>query len=534
MNKETLKAIPFDALEILDPSTGESTYDRVSYADDIARYFSSFTTNGIIVMGGNVLGDQFKVTHTTGLKVSVATGSAVIDGRVCWRDEVGEDLTLDIGEPDPRIDRIVLELNKLKDDRAVYLKVLKGTAGAVPEAPSLTRTTDVYQISLAQVLVESNQAIIATVTDERPDETVCGIANITLGIKPPTGMDAVTVQLEPETQALYGVENVDEAVIEMFKRTSYSNLTLFKINTTDGVSGEAVSGISFKIVGSIAPTTTNYVTNGSGCLYVLLPYGSYTLTIFDDIIGYDLTPINFSSVSGESYKEIAPIFIRPTTKKFTMDSTKAYKKASYINEIDVFLVGGGGSGGPCGASNSWLGGGGGGGYTVTQLGIDVSGYTEFTPAIGAGGAGWNVSGGQTSFLGFTANGGSFGYSTGGGYGGTGNGGSGGGGTGYTAGAGGSDGSNGVNGSSSYASNGGTGQGTTTREFGEPSGTLYSGGGGGGRSGAGGAGGGGAGGAADSAGGSATFYGGGGGGASGGNASRNGGSGYKGCVVIRWA
>lgn len=212
MNKETLKAVPFDALEVLNTETGESTYDRVSYADDIARYFSSFTTNGVIVMGGNVLGDQFKVTHTTGLKVSVATGSAVIDGRVCWRDEVGEDLTLDIGEPDPRIDRIVLELNKLKDDRAVYLKVLKGIAGAVPVAPTLTRTTDVYQLSLAQVLVEANQAIIATVTDERPDEAVCGLANITLGIKPPTGMDAVTVQLEPETQALYGVGNVDDAL----------------------------------------------------------------------------------------------------------------------------------------------------------------------------------------------------------------------------------------------------------------------------------------------------------------------------------
>lgn len=225
MNKETLKAIPFDALEVLNTETGESTYDRVSYADDIARYFSSFTTNGIVVLGGNVLGDQFKVTHTTGLKVSVATGSAVIDGRVCWRDEVGEDLTLDIGEPDPRIDRIVLELNKLKDDRAVYLKVLKGTAAAVPVAPALTRTTDVYQLSLAQVLVEANQAIIAAVTDERPDETVCGLANVTLGIKPPTGMDAETVKLSTRTYERYGIQpayaNVDEALFRNVDKSAY-------------------------------------------------------------------------------------------------------------------------------------------------------------------------------------------------------------------------------------------------------------------------------------------------------------------------
>ena len=56
----------------------------------------------------------------------------------------------------------------------------------------------------------------------------------------------------------------------------------------------------------------------------------------------------------------------------------------------------------------------------------------------------------------------------------GNGGSGGGGM-----DGGNGGSNGSNGGSSYLYGGGTGQGTTTREFGESEGTLYSGGGGGG-------------------------------------------------------
>ena len=166
--------------------------------------------------------------------------------------------------------------------------------------------------------------------------------------------------------------------------------------------------------------------------------------------------------------------------------------------IDVFLVGGGGAGG--GGTSNDRGGGGGGGYTKTHKAISISQNEKYTIIVGAGGtrgSGNYVAGnrGGTS----TA----FGYSAAGGYGGTssnagagGAGGSGGGGGGYNnsvygAPHGGSDGSNGT----SAADKGGTGQGTTTREFGESSGKLYAGGGAGGTSrkpGNGGAGGGGAG------------------------------------------
>ena len=162
--------------------------------------------------------------------------------------------------------------------------------------------------------------------------------------------------------------------------------------------------------------------------------------------------------------------------------------------IDVFLVGGGGSGANgCedsdGTYRSTYGGG--GGYTNTVRGVRISTNTDYAITVGAGGAsasaisqsGYN--GGSTSAFGATANGGEgavgFTGSSPNGHGG--NGGSGGGGSG---GSGGSDGGNGSGGSF------GTGQGVTTREFGEAGGNLYSGGGGGAVNGAGGAGGGGAG------------------------------------------
>lgn len=140
--------------------------------------------------------------------------------------------------------------------------------------------------------------------------------------------------------------------------------------------------------------------------------------------------------------------------------------------IDVFLVGGG-----AGGNYSWRGGAGGGsGYTSTMQAVTVQVGTEYNIAIGAGGVGAKTSGGRaggaTSAFNGTANGGAT-LSDIGAEGG--DGGSGGGsgslnpdkdGAYSRAGVGGTDGANG------QGTNPGTGQGTTTREFGEPSGTLY--------------------------------------------------------------
>lgn len=160
--------------------------------------------------------------------------------------------------------------------------------------------------------------------------------------------------------------------------------------------------------------------------------------------------------------------------------------------IDVFCVGGGGGGGTqTGYVNHC--GGGGGGYTTTGKSVQVNAGTSYPIEVGAGGAGktggWGSgeSGGTTSAFGLSAAGGKGNNGLTGGDGGSG----GGGGTtvakdtadkvnrlGY-GGNGGSDGGNGASGTNSYSGYngaGGVGQGSTTREFGESGGALYSGGG----------------------------------------------------------
>lgn len=165
--------------------------------------------------------------------------------------------------------------------------------------------------------------------------------------------------------------------------------------------------------------------------------------------------------------------------------------------IDLFLVGGGGAGGRVYQPDNG-GGGGGGGYTRTLRRVSVAG--SYSVVIGNGAVASTdqsmgaTQGGASSFGNSASVDG--GYSATTNYGGGSvyatmmsgaNGGSGGGGgmtgsaivAGY--GLGGSDGADGGHGSYNDTV-GGTGQGTTTREFGEITGKLYAGGGGGGNSG----------------------------------------------------
>ena len=165
------------------------------------------------------------------------------------------------------------------------------------------------------------------------------------------------------------------------------------------------------------------------------------------------------------------------------------------SSVDVFLVGGGG-GSPSKTTSTDYGtvhsGGGGGGYTKTQKAVSVSEDSAISVSIGAGG-GAGSSGGTTTIKvngsTYSASGGAAGGAPGwtgsntvcgsGGSGGSGGGAASSGG--FAGGSGGSDGGTGSGGRSNVFPTGsvGSGQGTTTRAFGESSGELYSYGGSGG-------------------------------------------------------
>lgn len=147
--------------------------------------------------------------------------------------------------------------------------------------------------------------------------------------------------------------------------------------------------------------------------------------------------------------------------KFTSSGTWTPTKTI---TIDVFAVGGG-AGGGVGRY------GGCGGYTTTQNSVVLQAGVAYAIVVGAGGAVASV-GNESSAFGVTASGG-------GTYGGGSGGGAGSSWTSSAGGNGGSDGSDGADVVNSSTNTGRSGQGTTTREFGESTGDLYAGAGGGG-------------------------------------------------------
>ena len=168
--------------------------------------------------------------------------------------------------------------------------------------------------------------------------------------------------------------------------------------------------------------------------------------------------------------------------KFLTSGTLTLKEDT---KVDLFAVGGGGNGGTGTATNSSSGnevtyggggGGGGGGYTTTVKGTTLPAGT-YTVTVGAATGKSSITNEDATITYCTANGGKSGSAGSADDQKGGNGGSGGGAGDIGSNDPGKGGSNGSNGYSTSNCTGGTGQGTTTREFGEATGDLYAGGGG---------------------------------------------------------
>ena len=144
--------------------------DRKYNADDISNFFYKLISDGVLATPSTNL----QVQESSGMQVSVAPGYGMINAKyinVTTPQAVqltAADIALD------RIDRIVMKLDKTSRQITIYAKT--GTPGATPTIPSLTRTDDVWELSLARVHVASGATSItqAEITDERSNTSVCG------------------------------------------------------------------------------------------------------------------------------------------------------------------------------------------------------------------------------------------------------------------------------------------------------------------------------------------------------------------------
>ena len=166
---------------------------RKLLASDWAAYIESFITSGIRSGGSNLR----VIPSEEAMSVNIQPGAANLRGYIM---QVREDLNgpnyrvrLPEAHPSmPRVDRVVLRLDRRIAARSVLPVVLMGVASHTPEAPGLTRTdNEVYELSLARVSVPAGARFLtsANITDERFDTELCGIINSVLGLDPSNWQD---------------------------------------------------------------------------------------------------------------------------------------------------------------------------------------------------------------------------------------------------------------------------------------------------------------------------------------------------------
>lgn len=147
-------------------------------------------TSGVFGADGNLA-----VSANDNMTVSVSDGvgwmaNSKADGCVIWNDTEATggsklQLTVGLASPSlPRIDRVVVSWATVDYSEKPTIEILQGSPASQPQPPALTNTTLKRQISLAQIRVAAAASRITAsdITDERMDETVCGLVTESVGV----------------------------------------------------------------------------------------------------------------------------------------------------------------------------------------------------------------------------------------------------------------------------------------------------------------------------------------------------------------
>lgn len=174
--------------------------DRKYDADSFTEWLKPFFTTG-------VLNSNLQVTAGNGdMTINVAPGYSNINGKVKYFENT-KTLTLDTSDASlSRIDSIIIRRDDAARDFSIM--VLKGSLATNPVAPSPVRANEIYDIVIAQVLIEPATISItqADVTDTRPNSELCGWIT---GTVKEISFDQITAQWEAYMSE-FEQENLEE------------------------------------------------------------------------------------------------------------------------------------------------------------------------------------------------------------------------------------------------------------------------------------------------------------------------------------
>lgn len=194
-------------------------YDRKYNANDYSDNLAVVMSNGVL----RSVADDLKVT-ASGMVATVNAGRAWIEGHYYYNDSQLSFPAVTAPVGGNRYDRVMLRLNKSINVRNVSLVYVQGTAAASPTKPAPTRTTEIYDLVLADIYVATN-ATSVVVTDTRSDNTICGWLYST------SGDNSFFTSLDNSFHDWFSDVRDELASVTLFKRYTWSE-TLAAAGTT--------------------------------------------------------------------------------------------------------------------------------------------------------------------------------------------------------------------------------------------------------------------------------------------------------------
>ena len=170
-----MQGFPFDSHVTFDES-GIPQYDRGVSSQPLRKLIAKLFTSGVMPNPS----DNLQVSAgSDGMTVIVQKGFAVADGGLCPEENVR---TLSVTASHPtldRIDTVVVRWNENDDVRKADLHILQGVPANNPVRPTLTRTSSIYELGLADIFVTKGVVTITNekITDTRMESARCGIVS---------------------------------------------------------------------------------------------------------------------------------------------------------------------------------------------------------------------------------------------------------------------------------------------------------------------------------------------------------------------
>lgn len=149
----------------------DGIYDRAYASKDFANFFADLVKSGVLLTSSTNL----QVIASSGMTVLLNPGVAFLKGQRYYNDAPKPISVPTANGSLDRIDRVVVRLNY--PERKISTEVVSGTPSSNPQAPSLNRTEDIYDLCLAEIRVPRGSTAVpqSNITDTRLDTNICGV-----------------------------------------------------------------------------------------------------------------------------------------------------------------------------------------------------------------------------------------------------------------------------------------------------------------------------------------------------------------------